>query len=360
MKLGLFAMPLHDPKRPHYETYEEDLNIIKRGDELGFVESWIGQHFTLPWENMPAPDLFMAKALALTEQMTLATGVTLLHYHNPVEIALRMAMFDHLAKGRFYFGIGSGASAEETKVFGIDVDSGSPRDRMNESIELILKLWTEDGPFDFKGKYFNSEMYSKMNDRQMWHHMKPYQDPHPPIAVAGTSPKSETLQVAGKKGWMPLSSAFVHSSFLPMQWEMVEQGAKEVGKVANRDTWRISREIYVANTTELAKDDILNGPFAEGFLNYWLYLIGNGPRGKKAFKVDQSIPDSELTPEYMLENFWIVGSPDEVTQKIKDLQDLTGGFGTLLTQTHDWGKNINKAYNSMELLSKEVLPAINS
>ena len=189
MKLGLFAMPLHDPKRPHYETYEEDLNIIKRGDELGFVESWIGQHFTLPWENMPAPDLFMAKALALTEQMTLATGVTLLHYHNPVEIALRMAMFDHLAKGRFYFGIGSGASAEETKVFGIDVDSGSPRDRMNESIELILKLWTEDGPFDFKGKYFNSEMYSKMNDRQMWHHMKPYQDPHPPIAVAGSSPK---------------------------------------------------------------------------------------------------------------------------------------------------------------------------
>ena len=283
MKLGLFAMPLHDPKRPHYETYEEDLNIIKRGDELGFVESWIGQHFTLPWENMPAPDLFMAKALALTEQMTLATGVTLLHYHNPVEIALRMAMFDHLAKGRFYFGIGSGASAEETKVFGIDVDSGSPRDRMNESIELILKLWTEDGPFDFKGKYFNSEMYSKMNDRQMWHHMKPYQDPHPPIAVAGSSPKSETLQVAGKKGWMPLSSAFVHSSFLPMQWEMVEQGAKEVGKVANRDTWRISREIYVANTTEQAKDDILNGPFAEGFLNYWLYLIGNGPRGKKAF-----------------------------------------------------------------------------
>ena len=65
MKLGLFAMPLHDPKRRHYETYEEDLNIIKRGDELGFAESWIGQHFTLPWENMPAPDLFMAKALAL-------------------------------------------------------------------------------------------------------------------------------------------------------------------------------------------------------------------------------------------------------------------------------------------------------
>ena len=41
-------------------------------------------------------------------------------------------------------------------------------------------------------------------------------------------------------------------------------------------------------------------------LNYWLYLIGNGPRGKKAFKVDPSIPDEDLTPEYMLENFWIV------------------------------------------------------
>ena len=70
---------------------------------------------------------------------------------------------------------------------------------MNESIDLITRLWTEEEPFEYDGKYFNSTVYDPMPDRRLWFHMRPYQKPHPPIAVAGTSPRSETLSVAGEK-----------------------------------------------------------------------------------------------------------------------------------------------------------------
>ena len=45
--------------------------------------------------------------------------------------------------------------------------------------------------------------------------MKPYQKPHPPIAVAGSSPYSSTLEEVGEKGWIPLSSSFLHEMHLP-------------------------------------------------------------------------------------------------------------------------------------------------
>ena len=96
---GPFQYAVARSGRPHAETYDEDLETLARADRLGFSEGWIGEHFTLPWENIPAPDIFIARALGVTEQMDLGTGVVLLHYHNPVMVAHRIAMLDHLAKG---------------------------------------------------------------------------------------------------------------------------------------------------------------------------------------------------------------------------------------------------------------------
>ena len=99
MNLGLFNMPLHPPGRPHWETYDEDLELMAYVDKLGFSEAWIGEHFTTQWENIPAPDLFIARALGETEQLTMGTGVSLLAFHNPIKLAHRIAMLDHLATG---------------------------------------------------------------------------------------------------------------------------------------------------------------------------------------------------------------------------------------------------------------------
>ena len=109
MQFGLFMMPLHPPERSFTESYDRDLAQIVLADRLGYHEVWIGEHLTERWENAPAPELLIAQALLKTEKIILATGVTLLALHNPVELAHRLAMLDHLARGRFYWGIGGGA-----------------------------------------------------------------------------------------------------------------------------------------------------------------------------------------------------------------------------------------------------------
>ncbi len=101
MEFGLFMMPLHPPHRSIADSYDRDLDLLAHADRLGYHEAWIGEHLTESWENAPVPELLVAKALAMTQNIILSTGVTLLSIHNPVEVAHRIAMLDHLARGRF-------------------------------------------------------------------------------------------------------------------------------------------------------------------------------------------------------------------------------------------------------------------
>ncbi|MEE2884513.1 MAG: LLM class flavin-dependent oxidoreductase [Chloroflexota bacterium] len=357
MHLGLFMMPLHPPTRPPFETYDEDLELIRRADKLGFTEIWIGEHMSLPWENIPNPELFIARALSETDNIVFGTGVVLLPLRNPVMVAHNIAMLDHLAKGRLMFGIGSGGTPNDAEMLGINHDSAEFRERTSESIHIITKLWKE-GPFDYEGTYYKVGKPQNRPELEMSFHMTPYQTPHPPIAVAGGSIRSKTLELAGEKGWIPLSPSLVHRSHLEHNWQSIEKGAHKNGLKPSRNDWRVGKQVYVANTTEQAKREALSGAMARDFTDYWSKLIGNSPAGLDTFKIDPETPDEEITPEYLLENFWIVGDPDYCISEIEKLHKESGGFGTLLIQTDDWGNNNSQFFNSMELMAKEVMPAI--
>lgn len=120
MQFGLFMMPLHPPYRSFADCYDRDIDQLVLADRLGFREAWLGEHITERWENAPAPDLLIAKALALTEHIRLGTGVTLLALHHPVYLVHRLAMLDHMARGRFQWGIGCGGIPTDLAIFGID------------------------------------------------------------------------------------------------------------------------------------------------------------------------------------------------------------------------------------------------
>ena len=87
MEVGYFTMPLHPPGSNFTKTLEDDLEQIVTLDRLGYKEAWIGEHFTAEWENIPAPDLFIAQALAMTGSIGLGTGVTCMPNHNPFIVA---------------------------------------------------------------------------------------------------------------------------------------------------------------------------------------------------------------------------------------------------------------------------------
>lgn len=356
MRLGYFTMPLHPPGAHIAETLEADLRQMETLDRLGYREAWIGEHFTTLWENIPAPDQFIAAALSRTRNLIFGTGVTCMPNHNPFMLAHRIAQLDNLARGRFYWGVGSGGFPGDFEVFGVDPSHGAHRGMSREAIELILQIWADPQPGKYEHPFWNFAIPEPVPEIGLQFHLRPYQQPHPPIGVAGVSPHSDTLVLAGEKGWLPLSINLVPPVTLKSHWAAVASGAAQAGRIPDRAEWRIAREIYVAETTEQARQEVLAGTIGRDFRQYFIPLM-TYMQACSLFKTDPELPDSAVTPEYLLDNVWIVGSVADVTEQIRELHREVGGFGVLLAMGHEWEPE--KGWlRSVTALAQEVMPRL--
>lgn len=356
MELGYFTMPLHPPGSNFTQTLEDDLEQIVTLDRLGYKEAWIGEHFTAKWENIPAPDLFIAQALALTNDIVLGTGVTCMPNHNPFMIAHRIAQLDHMAKGRFQWGVGSGGFSGDFEVFGFDPATGEQRAMMRDALDLVLQIWNDPKPGLYAHKYWSFTIPEPIDEIGLGFHVKPFQLPHPPIGVAGVSERSETLDLAGRRGYIPMSINIVPTRVVKTHWDVVEQGAELAGRQADRSIWRVAREVYIADTSAQARKDALEGVMKRDFQDYFLRSL---PMLKMLglMKQDPDMADSDITPEYLVDNIWVVGSPDEVAEKLSDMHEEVGGFGVLLAMGHEWQPR-ERWLNSMTVLAEEVVPRL--
>ena len=192
----------------------------------------------------------MAQALLQTKNIRLGPGGFLLPYHHPAELANRVAMLDHMAQGRFNFGVAASGLPSDWAMFDVDGFTGQHREMTRESLEIILRLWTEDEPFEYKGQYWNVNKTGRMYDTLI-PHITPFQKPHPPIGVAGLSKNSDTLKMAGERGFLPMSLN-LNPSYVKSHWDAVEEGAKRSGRTPHRSEWRMVREVFVAETDEEA------------------------------------------------------------------------------------------------------------
>lgn len=355
MELGIFLMPSHPPERSLFDATQWDLEMIQSADTLGYKEAWIGEHFTAPWEPIPSPDLMIAQALLKTKQIKLAPGAHLLPYHHPVELAHRVAYLDHLSQGRLMLGVGAGGLASDCETFGVDGANGENRVMMQEGLEIMLKLWNEKEPFEYEGAYWKAK---KIESNELSsYHILPFQKPHPPIGVTGLSPGSSTLVTAGEKGFIPMSLGY-NFDYIASHWKSVEEGAKKSGRTPNRADWRISRDVFVADTDEEAYEGSLHSMMGRQHEEYWIPLF-KGLRAISILAHADSVADSEINTEYCAKNSWLVGSPETVANKIVKMYEYVGGFGSLLVTGYDYSETPDVWKKSMRLLQEEVLPRVN-
>jgi len=153
-----------------------------------------------------------------------------------------------------------------------------------------------------------------------------------------------------------MSINFVPPRILKTHWEAVETGAKRTGRVADRKTWRIARDVFVADTDAKARREAIGGTLGRDYRDYFLKLLPK-LRGFDMLKVDPAMADPEVTLEYLCDNIWIVGSPDTVATKLARLAEDVGGFGTLLVIAHEWTPR-GAWERSMRLLKEEVVPRL--
>ena len=108
LRFGVFLAPFHKPGVNPTLALQNDLDLISWLDQCGYDEAWFGEHHSAGSEISASPEIFMAVAAERTRHIRLGTGVISLSYHNPLWVAERIVLLDHLTRGRVMFGAGPG------------------------------------------------------------------------------------------------------------------------------------------------------------------------------------------------------------------------------------------------------------
>jgi len=356
MRLGLFMMPLHPPTRTLGDYMAETAEKVLLAERLGFDEVFVGEHFSATTEPFPSPLMFLAGLVPQTKNLTFGTAVINLPNHHPAIVAGEAAQFDHMSGGRFMFGVGSGGLASDFELF--KIDPATRQRAFMESIDMILRIWAQDPPYDIQGEFWNVQIKNAiLPELGIGFMPKPLQKPHPPIHISIASPDSASAKLAGAKGWGVISGPVAPLYAVANHWQAYSEARRQAGKRARSEDWRVSRLIIVAPTDAEAQERVYSARSSNRhYCTYMRSAIAAANR-LSMIKPRPEMTDGECTPEAIIEECVIHGSPRTVLDRLVALRERVGPFGTLLQIGLDWG-GPNEAWEreGMRLLAQDVMP----
>ncbi|MGW7261912.1 TIGR03619 family F420-dependent LLM class oxidoreductase [Streptomyces sp. NPDC054842] len=191
------------------------VRLARALEERGFAGLYLPEHTHIPVERttpnpsggeLPReygrtldPFVALAQAAAVTRDLGLGTGITLVAQHDPIALAKQVATLDHLSGGRFTLGVGFGWNVEEAADHG--VRWRTRRELVRDRMAVMRALWAPE-PTAYTGEHGGV--------RASHAHPKP---PHPPRGPV-TGPRTLLGGAAGPKlfahvgeyadGWMPI------------------------------------------------------------------------------------------------------------------------------------------------------------
>jgi limonene 1,2-monooxygenase len=337
LRNGIFLAPFHPLDEDPTEAIQRDLALIDHLDRLGYEEAWIGEHHSAGFEIIASPELFIAAAAERTKRIRLGTGVVSLPYHHPLMVANRILQLDHMTRGRVMFGAGPGLLPTDAFMLGIPV--AKQRDRMAESLDVILRL--------FRGETVTAETeWFTLHEARV--HLLPYTKPHPEVCVASTITPSGG-RLAGKYGLGMLcvaATTVAGYDVLGSNWQIASDIAAERGATMDRSRLRLVGPVHVAATREQARRNVEFG------LRRWIdYFTMFNPAA-----VGEAFSAADPVAALVQSGQAVIGTPDDAIEQLERLRQQSGGFGCFLQLAHNWAdwEHTQKSY---ELWARYVTPA---
>jgi limonene 1,2-monooxygenase len=332
----VFHAPLHKIGVNPHLLLHRDLEIAEHLDRLGYDEIWYGEHHSSAVETIASPELMIAAAAQRTRHIRLGTGVLSLPYHNPYVLADRIVQLDHITRGRMMFGAGPGQLAQDAQMLGLEPELLRPR--MEEALRIMLRL--------FAGERVTHESdWITLADAELQH--LPYSDFE--VAVTAIlSPNGPKL--AGRHGLSLLSLGSVQPEgveVLAEHWRVLSAEAAAEGKAADRSTWRLAGQVFLADTMDAAIREA-----AYGLDN----LMAHGGRVQGVGAAPAT--HAQLVDALNESGAYIIGTPDMAVRHIERLRAASGGFGCFLLLGADiarWPAMLRH----YELMAEEVFPHFN-
>ena len=352
-RLG-FPNTYFDPAKASilYNQYHEQYQLA---DEVGFDGIMTNEYHASYWCMKPAVNLDAAVISKLTKNVKIAILGNVISVGDPIRMAEEIAMLDCYSGGRIISGFVRG-TAVETLLSGQDPTENFAR--FQEAHDLIIKCWTDDGPFRHEGQYFK---YRVVNP---W--VKPMQNPRPDIWFPGTgSPESVVWAAEHGHPYMNLGALVDTTEWLK---QIYIDTALEAGYKAGPEHFGYLLKVLVADTEEKAQEIGRHFVWTEGHRQRGPreHVDPPGYQSRKALEVKRSRPTGvfagnmgdALSYENQQEaRVIIVGTPDTVIEKLKYVvENLNPGY--LLIYGNEGPMKHEDSMRSIELLGKEVIPAL--
>ena len=169
------------------QYYKWNLDELELADRLGYDGIGVNEHHQNAYGFMASPNLMAAAVARRTPNNSaiLVLGNTLALYQPALRVAEEFAMLDCMTDGRLAAGFPVGTSMDVNRCYGITPTETRPR--FYEAHDLIMKAWTQPGPFPYNGRF------NKLRYVNPW--PQPLQKPHPPVWLAGGG-SVETYEMA--------------------------------------------------------------------------------------------------------------------------------------------------------------------
>ena len=167
------------------------------------------------------------------------------------------------------------------------------------------------------------------------------------------SPSGMTLAEKYEAGVLSLGSMFLAGMrSLPNQWSFAEESAAKHGTIVDRKNWRILISWHIAETRQKARKEARDGLLRTNNE----YTVGTLQGGDGViYKTSDEAVDGYAFSDVSLA---VIGTPDDLVDRIRHLQELTGGFGTVVGFVHDWANRENTS-RSWDMVARYVIPEVN-
>ena len=341
LRFGIFMAPFPAPVGQNPTTaLARDVATIKQLDELGYDEAWIGEHHSCGVELIASPEIFIAHVASQTRHIKLGTGVLSLPYHNPLWVADRAILLDHLTRGRFMLGLGPGALPTDAAMIGID--PADQRQALEDDADVVVRLLRRDEPVTKR-----TARYNLVEARCQ---LRPFTDPCFEIALAAIASPSGP-RIAGQHGLSLLSIGATlvgDLDLLAMHWDVMEERAAEFGTTVSRDGWRLVGPMHIAETREQALADVEYG------IDAWFDYLQNTAAAPQFHPLGDTL--EERIAWINESGVGVIGTPEDAVNKIDQLyKQSNGGFGCYLMMAHDWARP-DAVARHYELFAQHVMP----
>ncbi|MDP7019200.1 MAG: LLM class flavin-dependent oxidoreductase, partial [Pirellulaceae bacterium] len=300
----------------------------------------------------PSPNLLASILARQTKRCGIAViGNALPCYDPPTRVAEELAVIDCISGGRLIAGLAVGGGPE---YYSLSQNPTFAGEKFGEAFDLILRAWTEAGPFEHYGEYW------KLKCVNPW--PRPIQQPHPPIWIPATGTK-ETIEFAAKRRVNYLGAPYFHIDFLQKDFDAFRRACEKHGYAASREQLAWQLPIYVAETDEQAwreyEDHLWY--FAHKLLKGLVALPPGYASARSMAGVNKALTKFLQTAQTRAEvedgAYAVVGSPASVRQRLAEhCQRL--GVGNLLGLFQLGTLPHELTCRSLRLFAEEVAPRL--